>query len=212
MADLSTALVTLSHKDPDAIVESVAKHAEEAEAVAGLAKGWTVADNEAARKTSAIINRIGDRKKRLEKMRKGIVEGATKATSAVNAAFRELRKPLDEADRELKRKLNKFLSEEERKKREAAEAERMRAAQEAQDHRAVAESAIAIADNAAGPVLENMREVKRVRLVITDLSKIPLEFMAPKEREILAALKDGREVPGATLEHYTEMQRGAGRR
>lgn len=152
-------------------------------------------------------------RKRLEELRKHVVEPHNKFLTAVNNFFKRYQEPLEEIERSLGRKIGAFrqLLEQERHKKQAeVEAEAKRLQKQLEDEASAAATPFEAAIVAA-PVVPEVPHVTRTpdgtasqrkvwTFIIEDEGKIPREFLKVDEQKIRQAVRAGqREIPGVRI-------------
>lgn len=182
------------------------------------AEAIQVVDDGTNAEATALAGRIKELGKRLEKLRKEIVEAPNKYVRTVNTLAKGYTAKLTGAEKALKNQMGQYLAkvELERRKREEA---RRKAAEEAQK-KLNEEAAAAGVEPVKLEVQPEPEAPKVVRtesgssssvkvwaFEIVDAQQIPREFLVPDERKIRQAVKDGcREIAGVRIYQDTQIR------
>jgi hypothetical protein len=144
-----------------------------------------------------VLKTIKKQKKIIETKRKSITQPLNASLKEVNAMFKTLTGPLDEADKVIRGKVLTF-----HEKREAqAEARRQRAMEkaEAEEDEEVAEELMEKAEDITANVGES-QTTKRWTFDVVNVSEIPTQYLIPDNVAIRRAITEGvREIPGLRI-------------
>lgn len=158
----------------------------------------------------ALAGEVKKASKKIEDARKGYVGPLNEHVREVNALAAEVRAPLERAEAALKKQLNAYAAQQELDRRKAEEKARQEAA--AEQERLNAEAAAGV-EAPVVPEVVMPETVSAVRTAsgtafmqghwtfeVTDLSKVPAEFLMLDEKKIRAAIKTGtRSIPGLNI-------------
>lgn len=173
-----------------------------------------IADQEGMERATGLLSMIARAKKSVEERRKFFTKPLNDQVSKINALFKELASPLEEADKALRQKMLDYKREQDRLAR--AERERLRKLQEKEQKRLERQAAKkgAPAPPPPPPVpyateqtpITTRSEAGTVTakktwdFEIVDESKLPRQWLIPNEKAIRAAVKAGvRDIPGVRV-------------
>ena len=141
-----------------------------------------------------ILKQIAAKKKEVEKRRTEITKPLNTSLKATNALFKEVTDPLIEADGILRDKILAFQS----IQREKADKERERREKIQDAHEAAGHEIHELAEVEPDVGISTM--TKRWTYEVTDVTKIPRNYLVPHPVAIRAAITQGeRDIPGLSI-------------
>lgn len=179
------------------------------------AKGVTeISDNDAYEQAETALKRITSSSNELEKFRKDFAKPFREAEKQIKTISDEAREPLEEEKQRLKKVMQSYLDEIERKRQEEIEkqAEEQRKKQEqAAESGNPFEEIAAETNEEVQPTTQDVRKSmsrsqKVTKFEITNPKKVPREFCSPDEKKIRQATKQGvTEIPGVKIWEETQV-------
>lgn len=163
----------------------------------GLANNINVTNETDAESASQFVKKVSDKIKEIEEKRLSFTKPLNESLNAINTTFRELSIPLASAKTIV---ANKIISwrrmEQERIEKEEA---RRRAIQEAHAEQGHKVNAPIVMEKPK-TTIANMQIRKIWKFEVTDISKIPTEYLQINSFAVTTAIREGkREIPGIKI-------------